>query len=112
MFDLLVGTSKSLENVIVNAFVNNQTSSSCTTLTRCAYGSEEYRWNGEIEIGIVENDDGIVSTEFENCFSESRLNFERNLSANVGRTRERNQWNSWIFCQRLTDIISGTDQRG
>ena len=67
--------------------------------------------NGQSEIGVVQDDDTIVSTEFENRLSETRLNGLCHLLTDLTRTRERQERNSFVFAHSFADRHSTTDQR-
>ena len=60
-----------------------QSPSSCASLSHRSHSSEEYRPHNHLHVCVLSNDDGIVSTEFQNVLPKSLLYLNSNLLTNL-----------------------------
>src|SRR5690606_944593 len=69
--ELPVGAHQPVFEVFIDTFVNDQSAGTGAALSGGAYRPEYSRRQSDVQIRMLRNDDGIVSTQLQNTFPES-----------------------------------------
>ena len=86
--ELLVEFDKLGEEVVVDLFVEAEAAEGGAALTTGTDGTEEDGVHGHLEVSIFEDDEGVVTTEFEDALAEAASDFLVDLAADVARAGE------------------------
>jgi len=109
--EFLVGSDHSFDESVVDGLVQQDSSEGCASLAAGAHCSEDTSLENNFEVSIRHHDGCIVATKLEDGASESSMDKSANLSADGGRTSERDKRNARILDQSIAnvDTVSARD---
>ena len=67
--------------------------------------AEDDRRNGQVEIGVLVDDDRVVAAEFEQAFAQAVREPFANAAADPGRAGERNQVDALVVDKLLGEFV-------
>lgn len=107
--DLSVRLGEAGNGLVVDLLVDEDTTGRCAALTGSSDRAEESGRDGQLEIGIVHNDKGVVSSELQNGLSETTVNSGGNTLSDLGGSSEGDEGNTLILNHALSNDGSRTN---
>ena len=95
--------------MVVNAFMNNQATCRSAALTGSTHCAKYRTRHHDVQIGRRRDDDCIITTEFQNRFTQTPSDCCADYFAHAGRAGSRNQRNTWIFGHIFSNFIIAID---
>ena len=101
---LLVGTGQHVFDLVVDGPVDDQTARGGATLTARSDSTKHRCGHHHVEIGVRCDDDGVVSTQFEQGTAQSSADCSTNGFTHSGASGRTNERNAAIGADLLTDV--------
>ncbi len=106
---LLVGVYEFFFDLVVDAFVDDESSGGGASLAGGTDGAEDDCAKHEVHICAGGDDDGVVATEFEDDFAEAGFYFRADDLAHADTSRSGDEGDTIVFGYPFADVVIAGD---
>ncbi len=107
--DAGVGLDQTLDHLRCDALLQEEAPQAGAPLAGSPHRGKEDGAQGEVEIGVVRDDDRVVAAELEDAAAKTTGGGLGDVAAHLRGTGKGNQWHPLVIDQALADAAAGTD---